>query len=64
MNSSFTFQYIGNMPFKKCAFCGTSLSVKYIATLDFRKHDCPRDSIVTPAKVYACNACVVRRKEG
>lgn len=61
MNNSFTFSYIGPTYGKPCAFCGSSLSVKYIASLDLRKHDCPRDSIVTPAKVYACNVCVARR---
>ena len=56
-----SFSYIGNQFGKKCAFCGTELSVKYIAQLDTNKHKCPAESIVSPAKVYACNKCVAER---
>ena len=37
-----------------------NVSVKYIATLDTNY---PRESIVSPARVYACNKCVITRKE-
>ena len=51
--SSFT--YVGNRYGKKCAFCKTGLSVKYIVTLD---SNYPTESIVSTTKVYACNTCV------
>ena len=53
MSSSFT--YVGSRYGKKCAFCGTNLSVKYIVTLGSKY---PADSVVSAEKVYACNACV------
>ena len=53
------FIYVGNRYGKQCAFCKSTASVKYIVTLDSKY---PVQSIVTPAKVYACNKCVVEVK--
>ena len=52
------FTYVGYMYGKKCAFCNTTLSVKYVADLDISKHNVPADTIAQSAKVYACNKCV------
>ena len=60
MSNRFTFSYIGSVYGKPCAFCGSAISVKYIATLDIQKHKCAPESIVAPATVYACNTCVAK----
>lgn len=54
------FVYVGSRYNNRCAFCKTNVSVKYIVTLDTNY---PRESIVSPARVYACNKCVITRKE-
>ena len=53
-----TFTYAGFLGGKQCAFCKTSLSVKYIVTLDTKY---PKDSIVQQPRVWACNTCVAKR---
>lgn len=53
------FTYVGNRYGKQCAFCKATTSVKYIVTLDTQY---PAEAIVTPAKVYACNKCVLSDK--
>lgn len=49
------FVYSGFLGGKQCAFCGTTLSVKYIVTLET---NFPKDSIVQEPRVWACNMCV------
>lgn len=56
-----SFTYVGSRYGKRCAFCKTSLSVKYIVTLN---SNFPADSIVSDTKVYACHICVAKRIGG
>ena len=52
------FTYLGYQYGKKCAFCGTTLSVKYIVSLDSNYSS---ESVVSTEKVYACNTCVAKQ---
>lgn len=52
-----TLVYCGFHGGKQCAFCKTTLSVKYIVTLDT---NFPKNSIVQPPRVWACNMCAAK----
>lgn len=45
-----TFEYIGHQHGKRCFFCGASVSVKYLVSVNNNSE-----------KVYACNKCVALR---